>query len=228
MAKNAAKAAAKGGAVPKPADVRAAAEEQTPLEPIGPGVEHEDHEGGATDSLARKGVRGSVTPEEIEEADEAIRKAGAIRGPSVRDRQAITAAAIRQGGMGAIDRGETDEEGNVTRAPVRGAMAAQAAKKGAKVLMVKAVEVGHYPADGRLRAPGEVFPYVYTPEEQAKLGKLPSWVEPVGSASSLERRSRDDLSTDINAPLVIEVQGAGTGASARVRHGTTGARRDVI
>jgi hypothetical protein len=204
-----------------PGDIKAAAEAQTPLEPIGPGVEHEDHEGGATDSLARKGVRGSITPEEIEEADEELKKSGAIRGASVRERQILNAGVLRQGGMAGIDRGETDEEGKVVRAPLRGAMATQAAKKGSKTVMVKATAIGHYPADGRLRVPGEVFPYVLT---EAEKGKLPSWVEPVGSASKLEKRERGEPSGAITAPLIVEIAGAPAGATITTRR----ADRNVV
>src|SRR4051812_34775788 len=89
-----AKKADKGPAVPSAADRKAQAEQQVPIEAIGPGVEHEDHEGGITDSLAQKGVRAALpTAEEKEEQRKEDIKKGIVRAPSVRERQTGMAAA---------------------------------------------------------------------------------------------------------------------------------------
>jgi hypothetical protein len=147
--------------VPSSADRKAQAELAHPPEAVGPGVEHEDHEGGATDSLAKKGVRGGFTSEDVEEA-KAI-KDGNVRALSVRERQTGLDQIIARGG--AVTNRERDADGNL--------IPASAPKKGEKIVPVVATQLGYYPANGRLRAPGEAFDYVMSKDEK----KLPSWMQ---------------------------------------------------
>lgn len=172
---------------------------QQPIEPVGPGVEHEDHEGGMTDSLAKKGVRGPLpTAEEKEEA--AKDEEDVVRAPSVRERQTGLGALIARGGYRGV-RDTVDAKGNVVPAQ-RGAAAAIAARKGSKIVPVVARSLGQYPADGRLRAPGEAFDYVMQDSEE----KLPSWMEDPSGA--IESRDPFEVIGGVAPTALIEVRGA--------------------
>lgn len=197
---------------PSAAARKAQAEQATPIEAIGPGVEHEDHEGGLTDSLAQKGVRAALpTAEEREEQREEDVKKGIVRAPSVRERQTGLGAVIARGGAVA-QRDEVDEKGNVVAAP-RGAHAVLAARPGARIVPVIATRLGQYPADGRLRAPGEAFDYAMGEKEE----KLPSWMrDPTGA---IESRASDEPSQAAPESVLVEVKGTGAGATATVARG---------
>jgi hypothetical protein len=204
--------ARKSGAGVKPASqaaLDAAAEAQTPLEPSGPGVEHEDHEGGETDSLARLGVRAPLqTAEEREEAEEDYESV--VRAPSVRERQTGLRAAVVQGGVGGI-RGQrrgvrvtrTDlsesEQRKLAKEQDAADAKARGIKEGSVAVPVIATRLGYYPAEGRLRAPGEAFEYILGPEEE----ELPSWMEdPTGKIPT-----RDIFAREPEERTVIEVRG---------------------
>jgi hypothetical protein len=190
-------AAKNAPAPPSPAALKAAAEQQVPLEPRGPGVEHEDHEGGITDSLAKKGVRAPIPTAEEREELEAKQPDGFIRAPSVRDRQTGMGSLVAEGGF---RRGE----------PAPG-------EKGRKSIPVIALRLGQYPANGRLRAEGEAFIYVMGPDEK----KLPSWMkDPTGA---IETRGLNEPSGVVQPPIVVEIpRPAGVSDSdVRVRRGTT-------
>lgn len=212
---------------PSPADRKAQAEAQVPIEAVGPGVEHEDHEGGITDSLARKGVRAPLpTAEERAEADKEAAKDGVVRSPSVRERQTGLGSLIARGGARVL-RDTVDEKGEPVPA-VRGAAAIQAQEKGAKIVPVVATRLGQYPADGRLRAPGEAFDYVMGPKEE----KLPSWMKDANG--SLESRSPDETSPtfDITPASVITVNKDGSvdsrPATTSEQNRKTGSKASVI
>lgn len=158
-------------------------------EPLGPGVEHEDHEGGDSDSLTRRGVRGPITP--IDERDDKA-KAAVTGAPSVRERQ--TAPFANQGGA---RRGlRPDAVGAVERAN---------AKDKAKKVVVIATRTGFYPADGRTRRRGDVFEYTMGPKE----AKLPSWM--IARDGGIETRDSAETSeTFDNSPAaVLEVSRTG-------------------
>lgn len=206
-----AKKGAKGATAKEPSAAarKAAAEQQVPLEPVGPGTEHEDHEGGLTDSLAKKGVRAALPiAEEREEQAKEDAKDGIIRAPSVRERQTGLQAAVAHGGAVA-QRDELDAKGNVIARP-RGAAQVLAARPGARIIPVIATRLGHYPADGRLRAPGEAFDYVMSEKEL----KLPSWVK--DPTRALESRQSDEPSALPAESVLVEVKGTGPGATATV------------
>jgi hypothetical protein len=157
-------------------------------EPLGPGVEHEDHEGGETDSLARRGVRGPITP--IDERDDKAKEA--ITGaPSVRERQ--TAPFANQGGA---RRARPDAVGTVEKAN---------AKDKAKKVVVIATRTGFYPADGRTRRRGDVFEYTMGPKET----KLPSWM--IARDGGYETRDAAETSDafDNEPAAVLEVSKRG-------------------
>lgn len=220
MAKKKAAAKKAGAKAPSASARKAAAEAQRPLEAAGPGVEHEDHEGGASDSLARKGVRAPLlTAEEREEADE--EQESVIRAPSVRDRQAITQAILAEGGARVV-RDTVDRKGNTVVAP-RGAAQVIAARKGSKIVPVVATRLGQYPADGRLRAPGEAFDYVMSADEE----KLPSWMsDPSGGVESRAEFEPTAAFEEANRTTLVEVRGDGS-ATVRGRSAPRSANRNV-
>lgn len=228
-ARKSAPKAGKGASQPSSADRKAQAEAQVPIEAVGPGVEHEDHEGGITDSLAQKGVRAPLpTAKERAEADKKAKKDGVVRSPSVRERQTGLGALIARGGSVA-QRAVLDDEGNpVKDQPPRGAAAIQAAQKGAKIVPVVATRLGQYPADGRLRAPGEAFDYVMGAKEE----KLPSWMK--DATGKLDSRSVDETSPtfDVTPAAVITVNKDGSvdsrPATVTEQNRRTGARASVI
>lgn len=207
------KGAKKSAALPKEpsaSDVEQAFEEGTPLEPIGPGVEHEDHEGGLSDSLAKKGVRYIPNEEEREELGE--EDEGVYRSPSVRERQTGMRAAVVQGGVRAARQRLTED---ASKEEVQQFQAEQAermgARPGAKGIPVVATRAGHYPAaGGRVRVPGEAFVYYLNENET----KLPSWVrDPKGKVQS---RRPGEANPDANpVSAVIEVR---QGGDVRVRN----------
>lgn len=190
---------------------KAQVDAQRPIEPVGPGVEHEDHEGGETDSLAKKGVRGPLLTQE--EKDEAAKKEDVVRAPSVRERQTGLGALVARGGARVL-RDTVDAKGNVVPAQ-RGAAAAIAARKGSKIVPVVARSLGQYPADGRLRAPGEAFDYVMQANEE----KLPSWMEDPSGA--IESRDPFEVIGGVAPTALIEVRGA-SADNVSVRAGTAG------
>lgn len=159
-------------------------------EPLGPGVEHEDHEGGETDSLARRGVRGPITPID-ERSDKA--KAAVTGAPSVRERQ--TAPFAAQGGARRA----------ATRPDAVGVVERANAKDKAKKVVVIATRTGFYPADGRTRRRGDVFEYTMGPKET----KLPSWM--IARDGGYETREAAETSdTFDNSPAaVLEVSRTG-------------------
>lgn len=215
--KKASAKADKGLAQPTAADRKAQAEQATPLEPIGPGVEHEDHEGGLTDSLAKKGVRGALaTTDELAEQRQEEIKEGIVRAPSVRERQTGMAAALAQGGS-VVQRDDVDAKGEVVAAP-RGAAAVLASRPGARIIPVIATRVGQYPADGRLRLPGEAFDYVMGEKET----KLPSWMK--DARGELESRASDEPSQLEPEPVVLEVKSTAGGGTTITRRSGAGSR----
>jgi hypothetical protein len=139
-------------------------------DPLGPGVEHEDHEGGETDSLARRGVRGPITPDRDKAAKQKKAPTGA---PSVRERQ--TAPFATQGGA---RRARPDAVSVVENKN----------KKETKVVVI-ATRQGFYPADGRLRRRGDVFEYTMLPGDG---GKLPSWM--IAREGGVETRAAGETS----------------------------------
>lgn len=216
-------AKSKGAGQPSAADRKAQAEAQVPIEPVGPGVEHEDHEGGITDSLARKGVRAPLpTAEERAKADRKDVSKGVVRSPSVRDRQTGMGSLVARGGARVL-RDEDPEN----PAP-RGAAATQAQEKGAKIIPVVATRLGQYPADGRLRAPGEAFDYVMGPKEE----KLPSWMK--DASGKVRSRSIDETSPvfDVTPVAVVTINRDGTAdtraATTTEQNARTGGRASVI
>jgi hypothetical protein len=218
--------APKAPAQPTDADRKKQAELATPLEGVGPGVEHEDHEGGITDSLARKGVRGPLPTAEEREELEADQPEG-IRAPSVRDRQTGMSAAIARGGNPQRGRPEVDKDGNRVATP-RGAAAILAARPGARIIPVVATRLGQYPADGRLRAPGEAFDYVMGEKEE----KLPSWMQ--DARGELESREVDETSPQFDetpaAVITVGKDGSVTSRNATVteQNKVTGSKASVI
>jgi hypothetical protein len=206
---------------PSKADRTAQAEQQVPIEPVGPGVEHEDHEGGLTDSLAKKGVRAPL-PTAEEKAEATKDETTIVRAPSVRERQTGIGASVARGGMVRLPR-EIDKDGNEIYGPI-GAAQVQAAQPGARIIPVIALRLGQYPADGRLRAPGEAFDYVMNEQET----KLPSWMR--DARGTLESRGTDEPSGVAPEPLVLELVGAPADATVTVRRGggTHGGGRSVL
>lgn len=158
-------------------------------EPLGPGVEHEDHEGGDTDSLARRGVRGPITP--IDERDDKA-KAALTGAPSVRERQ--TAPFANQGG--AV---------RALRADAVGAVEKDAKAEEANKVIVIATRTGFYPADGRTRRRGDVFEYTLGKNEK----KLPSWM--IARDGGMETRDAAETSDafDNEPAAVLEVSKRG-------------------
>jgi hypothetical protein len=85
---------------------------------------------------------------------------------------------------------------------------------------VRAIRRGQYPADGRIRNPGDVFDYVLLKDKKGKLEeKLPSWM--VDVAGKIESREPGEQANPEPEPLVLEVRG--TGANATVTQGRTAA-----
>lgn len=158
-------------------------------EPLGPGVEHEDHEGGDSDSLARRGVRGPITP--IDERDEKA-KAAVTGAPSVRERQ--TAPFANQGGARRALRPDAVD-----------AVAKENAKEKANKVIVIATRTGFYPADGRVRRRGDVFEYTLGKNEK----KLPSWM--IARDGGYETRDSAETSEafDNSPAAVLEVSRTG-------------------
>lgn len=155
-------------------------------EPLGPGVEHEDHEGGDTDSLARRGARAPITP--IDERDDK-EKAALTGAPSVRERQ--TAPFATQGGA---RRARPDAVGAVEKKSDK-----------PKTVVVIATRTGFYPADGRTRRRGDVFEYTLGKDEK----KLPSWM--IARDGSMETRDAAETSDafDNEPAAVLEVSKRG-------------------
>lgn len=171
-------------------------------EPLGPSTEHEDHEGGVTDSLTKKGVRGPIAhiaEGEDPDADEDVDlEAQVVRAPSVRERQ------LRRG---------TGQGGYVRPLDAVSALkAANAAEDDQEVVRVVAEAPGFYRNKRRHR--GDVFDYVLTDAEE---GLLPSWV--TAQDGSVESRRKGEV---IGAPrsTIIEVHPTG-GATVREGARTT-------
>ena len=129
-------------------------------EPLGPGTEHEDHEGGETDSLAKRGVRGPLKPAET--PDEEV-----VRAPSIRERQ------LRRG---------TGRGGYVRPDAVSALKAANADEKEQEPVRVVAESQGFYGNKRRHR--GDVFLYTLSEGEE----KLPSWVTAVDGKVESRRK----------------------------------------
>lgn len=196
------------GAVPKAASksaISAAAEEQVPLEVVGPGVEHEDHEGGMTDTLAKRGARAVI---EHEETGEVVQPDDdgkpVIRAPSVRERQTGMRAAVVQGGYrGRPARLANDATPKEIAAYEAGLAEARGIKPGAKEVPVVANRVGQYPADGRLRARGEAFVYIMGKDEK----ELPSWMDDPTGAIPTRDLSAIREPTDVTVTLKVAKDG---------------------
>jgi hypothetical protein len=165
-------------------------------------VEHEDHEGGLTDSLARKGARAVIDHEEDGSVVQPEQEEGVIRAPSVRDRQALNAGAVAQGGMRGVRRRGLPDDASAKEiaAYEAGLAAARGIQPGSKEVPVVATRLGQYPADGRLRARGEAFVYIMGPKET----ELPSWMEdPTGKIPSRDLTAVREAENR----TVIEVRG---------------------
>jgi hypothetical protein len=185
---------------PSAADRRAQAEASTPLEAIVAGGPHEDHEGGLTDSLVRTGARAPAPDsEELQEQRQADIKHGIVRAPSVRERQtALNAAILRQGGA----------------APGRNLRSAPA--KGSRIVPVIATRLGQYPADGRLRAPGEAFDYVMGPDEE----KLPSWMQDATGETESHDVGGDASGAATETLIAVRPDGTARVAGTRAARGS--------
>lgn len=163
-------------------------------EPLGPSTEHEDHEGGKTDSLAKKGVR--MVPRENGQDEEQDEQAAVVRAPSVRERQ------LRRGAQG----------GNVRPVDAVAALKAANNDEDSEVVRVVATGPGFYGNKRRHR--GDVFDYNLTKEEE---GLLPSWVE--AADGSLPSRKRGET-VGVQPSTIIEVHPTG-GVSVREGARTT-------
>lgn len=193
----------------------AANEAGTPLEPIGPGVEHEDHEGGLTDSLAKKGVRGAIEHEDDGSIARDENEPEGYRAPSVRERQTGMAAIPARGGMRGVRRRNLPDDASPAeiKAYEAGLAAAQGIEPGSKAIPVVATARGYYPAyNGRMRVEGEVFDYILGPKEE----KLPSWVEDV--SGTVESRKRGEPTVDLT-PVTVHVQVSRTGGVSVINKG---------
>lgn len=157
-------------------------------EPLGPSAEHEDHEGGLTDSLSKKGVRGPIpTAEEREESDE-DEQVQVVRAPSVRERQLRRArgGAARPDAVSALKALNEEEDGELVR--------------------VVATGEGFYGNKRRHR--GDVFDYRMGPDEE----KLPMWV--TSADGSVESRRKGEVPAGSQTSTFIEVHPTG-GVSVR-------------
>lgn len=171
-------------------------------DPLGPSTEHEDHEGGMTDSLAKKGVRGPIPHDEggpggesgDEEIDPQVQQ---VRAPSVRERQ------LRRG----------TGRGGYTR-PLDAVAALQAANKGEEAQIVRVVATGPGFYGNKRRHRGDVFNYNLTEAEE---GLLPSWVE--AADGSVPSRQRGET-VGVQPSTIVEVHPTG-GVSIREGARTT-------
>lgn len=89
---------------------------------------------------------------------------------------------------------------------------------------VRAIRRGFYPADGRIRNPGEIFDYIPLKDADGNLEeKLPSWMQDVDG--DMETRAVGEESGTLPETTLIEVSGV-KGDNVTVRKGT--ATRKVI
>lgn len=90
-----------------------------------------------------------------------------------------------------------------------------------RTVQVRAIRRGQYPADGRIRNPGDLFDYVLLKDRKGKLEeKLPSWM--VSVDGSLESREQGEPSAEPEEATVIEVRGTGANASVTSRPASKG------
>lgn len=82
----------------------------------------------------------------------------------------------------------------------------------ARAVSVRAIRTGFYPADGRIRKPGEIFDYV--PVKDAKTGKveelLPSWMQAVDGGTESRVSGETSPSFDDSPAAVITVKRDGS------------------
>lgn len=90
-----------------------------------------------------------------------------------------------------------------------------------KAVKVQALRKGFYPADGRIRNPGEIFDYVPAKVPNAKTGKLeyeaqlPSWMQDVdGKLESREPGEPTPAFTAANPELAAAARSLGAGSSS--------------
>lgn len=87
-----------------------------------------------------------------------------------------------------------------------------------RTVLVRAIRRGQYPADGKIRNPGDVFDYVLHKLSDGTLEeKLPSWVVHVDG--DMESRVPGEPSAPPEEATVIEVRGTGANASVTSRPG---------
>jgi hypothetical protein len=85
------------------------------------------------------------------------------------------------------------------------AAAKKAAEEAERTVRVRAVRTGFYPADGRLRNPGDEFDYVLHKRDDGTVEeKLPSWVEDI--EGDMESRTPGEPSGLLPKSTLVEIK----------------------